>query len=255
MSDPATFTEMVQNLSESRRGTSHPGPELLLAYYERDLDDGKRASVQGHLAACSQCADFVLEMSRADREGARLDDPEVEAALFSVHETLGLEPAKTAAVSWTTPVWIAAALALVAFALGIVAWRQQVLLGAQSRKLALIAENGVADGGIAGHSFEIVSLEPSSTALRGPSITLSERSVLLVLNHLASRPDGTYSAELRDDDKPIWEWTRMKPTSMGNFTVRVPESLEPGKTYDLQLFLEGDGKKIPEAAFRFSTGD
>lgn len=253
MSDPATFSDLARRVAETERG-AHPEPEDLLAYHEGHAgEDHDR--IQEHLALCAECADFVLEMKRADEQTAA--DLEVERALRHVRGRIDTEPSEEkpaspapfpAAVPSASPApaklrWLPVA-ALVVAALGMAfALRQSMLLTTVESELA--RERGQ------NHSFEIAALEPTSSPTRGPEPPTVESQVrVVVLNHLASKPSATYRAELRGaDDELIWTWDQMRPTRLGNFTIRWPAQEPIGPTFRIDLFrLEPNGP-VREASF------
>lgn len=63
--------------------------ELVTDYLEGALDDGDRSRLEGHLAACPHCSEYLAQMRRTLDALGRIEpeelDPEVQAELVTLY--------------------------------------------------------------------------------------------------------------------------------------------------------------------------
>lgn len=254
MSEASPFSETVRALAAAERGDRHPAPEILLAYHGQRLDEVEHDAVQGHLAACPACTEFVLEIGRSEEAGASTD-PEVERALAAIHERLGaMGRPPTTARRWPVLLPLAALFAFAALGLGAFVVQQAARLDVQQGQITAL-EAELAALPKPDHSFEIVSLQPADELVRGARPPVIDGPVLLVLNHLATGADVEYRAELRTaSGQKVWSWNGMRPTAIGNFTVELPASLRHPGRYKIDLYRLDATPKL-EASFELELVD
>jgi hypothetical protein len=87
--------------------------ERLSAYLDGELPPQERAAVEGHLAACSECAAFLAELAAVDEAAASLpvEAPEGYFDSFPARVRSRLEAPKAAAARRRVPAWTWAAAA------------------------------------------------------------------------------------------------------------------------------------------------
>ncbi len=257
MSNSASFSDVARNLATAERGP-HPESEELLSYFEGSLDQAQYDRIQEHLSLCPDCADFILEMKHAADFAVGDSEiyPEAEEALRVVRKRLGLGAPEDLAElpqrrGRSILLW-AAVFALMAFGLAIIV-NQSRLLDAQGQTVVLLESKLVEQQG-ENHSFEIMSLEPTTSLTRGPHpISARGKGGVLVLNHLASHPEATYSAELRNaQGELLWTWGNLQPTQLGNFTIRLPALADFSGPFSIDLYRIENGKQAHEASFEGS---
>jgi anti-sigma factor RsiW len=95
-----------------------PDAAVLAAYVDAVLLETERADVESHLAACDRCAAAVAAVVRA---GAR-EPADVPPALLARARALGRRPATPATLRWVA----AAAVLMLAVAVGVVQWRPSI---------------------------------------------------------------------------------------------------------------------------------
>lgn len=261
MTDRSTFADDLKNIAEARRSEAHPQPDILLAYHFGTLADDQRATLQNHLATCPQCARTVLDMADfPDVElapGVHSTEPDEQEMAELEKKIAAARPANdNIGIGWirsSTP-YLAAALALFSVGLG---WRAEKLESGldEARKSVTRLEEELARTREAGHSFEIVSLQPIGAGdVRGgpipPPVIGSDSDPLPLVLNVYLPEDGPYSVDLVDGaGKVRHTWSGLEPTSRKNLTLMLSPSRWPAGNYELRARKSGGEPRSSLASF------
>lgn len=234
----------LRGLADRQRESldGHPGPEILLAYHEGELDPGEAERVQDHLALCPDCTRVILEM--AELAGV---EPSLEGQL-SGEEMARLWPTVQSRLSAERPAaprWpLALAAALLLAVVGLSVWA--LSLREANRRLSQPRVNVTLQ--------DLVPL--AEERLREGAGTETPRlrqggSAVLVLNLADLRPFSRYRIDIvGPDGRVLWSSEEPARSSRGNFTVELQPGFLPAGRYRVHLLGLEDGREELLAEYR-----
>jgi hypothetical protein len=223
---------------------AHPTADELAAYHDGELPPEQEERVRGHLLACAECAELLLDFDalRNDPDFGR-QRPAPAAELDAVWQA-----ARAHAAPPPSTVASAAPPAL----------RERPRRAARSRWAQALAAALVI--GVVGLSFWVAALRRTVSELSQPQLnapvldlqpspergSVESRTILklpadvkfftLVLNPLSPRDFPAYEVTIeRAAGGVVWSRTGLEKNPYGSFSLAVPRSLLPGGTYTIRL--------------------
>jgi hypothetical protein len=218
-----TLAEAMRALrtAEPPGGSPHPSLEEMVAHHEGRLARDAADAFEDHLVQCRGCTERSIELARflapesskpQERARPRAPRPLQRPRLLQQLAAVLLVTTTASTLAWLST-------------------RAQLLRQEAGDVNVPVVE---IDAG----------LRRRVEAAKQPPQTVSPRAVLIV-TPLVEAVNGDHEVVISSaDGRPVWSARGLRPTANGSFQLRLPQGLEPGRTYRIQIF-PGDAQGFP----------
>jgi anti-sigma factor RsiW len=224
---------------------AHPTADELAAYHDGELPPEQEERVRGHLLACAECAELLLDFDalRNDPDfGRQRPAPaaELDAVWQAVRAHAAPPPSTVTSASppalrerprrsdrsrWAQALAAALLIGVIGLSLWVAALRRTVSELSQPQLNAPVLDLQP--------SPERGSVE-SGTTLKLPA---DVKVFTLVLNPASPRDFPSYAVAIeRAGGGKVWSGEGLEKNRYGSFSLAVPRSLVPDGTYTIRLF-------------------